>query len=177
MLLLMSQPKWKILQDWAANKRNWKGRFVLLLFRLARWFRHTNVLIMILGLPYLILYRISIEWVLGIELPWNLEIGEGTKLYHGHALVINDKSILGSGVTLRHCTTIGSKVLADGIEYAPKIGNNVDLGSNVVILGNVLVGNNAIIGAGSVVVKDVPEYAVVAGNPAKILYVRSTSVY
>lgn len=131
---------------------------------------------MILGLPYLILYRISIEWVLGIELPWNLEIGKGIHLYHGHSLVINDKSKIGANVILRHCTTIGSKILPNGIECAPEIGDNVDIGSNAVILGNIHIGNNAIIGAGAVVVKDVPKDAVVGGNPAKILYVRSTNV-
>ena len=40
---------------------------------------------------------------------------------------------------------------------------------NSIILKGVTIGDNSIIGAGSVVVKDVPKNAVVAGNPAKIL--------
>jgi len=48
------------------------------------------------------------------------------------------------------------------------IGNNVWVGFNVIILKGVSIGNGAIIAAGSVVSKDVPDYSVVAGNPAEI---------
>lgn len=44
----------------------------------------------------------------------------------------------------------------------------------MVIIGNVHIGNNVIIGAGSVVVKDVPDNAVVVGNPARIIKYNST---
>ncbi len=43
------------------------------------------------------------------------------------------------------------------------------IGANVVILPGVSVGKHSIVGAGSVVTKDVPDYAVVAGNPAKAI--------
>ncbi len=49
------------------------------------------------------------------------------------------------------------------------IGDNVSLGANVTVIGNVHIGNNVIVGAGSVVIKDVPDNCVVAGNPAKII--------
>lgn len=49
------------------------------------------------------------------------------------------------------------------------IKNNVWIGGNVCILGGVTIGNNAIIGAGSVVTKDVPDNAIVIGNPAHVL--------
>ncbi len=45
----------------------------------------------------------------------------------------------------------------------------MDFGANVTVIGNVRIGNNAVVGAGSVVVKDVPDNAVVAGNPARII--------
>lgn len=48
------------------------------------------------------------------------------------------------------------------------IGDDVWIGSNVTILPGVKVGSHSIIGACSVVTKDVPEYAIVAGNPAKV---------
>ena len=49
------------------------------------------------------------------------------------------------------------------------VGKGASIGSNATILSNVRIGEKAIIGAGSVVTKDVPPFAVVAGNPAKIL--------
>lgn len=52
------------------------------------------------------------------------------------------------------------------------IGNDVWIGSRVIILQGMNIGNGAIIGAGSVVTKDVPDYAIVAGVPAKVIKYR-----
>lgn len=49
------------------------------------------------------------------------------------------------------------------------IGNNCWIGGSVTILPGVTIGNNVTIGAGSVVVKNVPDNVIVAGNPARIL--------
>lgn len=54
------------------------------------------------------------------------------------------------------------------VEKPVIIGNDVWIGSNVIILPGVKIGNHSIIGAGCVVTKDVPEYAIVCGNPGKI---------
>lgn len=54
------------------------------------------------------------------------------------------------------------------------IGNDVWIGMNSCILQGVSIGDGAVIGAGSVVTKDVPPYAIVAGNPARILKYRFT---
>ena len=43
------------------------------------------------------------------------------------------------------------------------------IGMNVLILKGVTIGQGAIVGAGSVVTRDVPEWTVVAGNPAKVV--------
>ena len=48
------------------------------------------------------------------------------------------------------------------------IGSDVWIGSNSVILAGVTVGHGAVIGAGAVVTKDVPPYAIVVGNPARV---------
>ena len=54
-----------------------------------------------------------------------------------------------------------------------EICDDVWVGSRVTILGKVgRIGKGAIIGAGSVVTKEIPDYAVVAGNPAKIIRFR-----
>jgi len=52
------------------------------------------------------------------------------------------------------------------------IKNDVWIGANSVIMPGITIGNGAIIGASSVVTKDVPDYAIVAGVPAKILKYR-----
>lgn len=52
------------------------------------------------------------------------------------------------------------------------IGNDVWLGANVFIKRGVEVGDGAIVAAGAVVVKDVPPYAIVGGNPATIIRYR-----
>lgn len=52
------------------------------------------------------------------------------------------------------------------------IGSDVWIGDNVIVLPNLKIGNGAIIGAGSVVTKDVPDFAIVAGNPARIIKYR-----
>ncbi len=49
------------------------------------------------------------------------------------------------------------------------IGDNVFVGARSIILKGVTIGDGAVIGAGSVITKDVPEYVLVAGNPATII--------
>lgn len=63
------------------------------------------------------------------------------------------------------------KIFDDGV---PKtlIENDVWIGTNAIIPGGIQIGTGAIVAAGSVVVKDVPPYAIVGGNPAKIIKYR-----
>lgn len=158
------------LQDWAANSGNPKARLVLFLFRLATFVRKFPLPFLILAVPYLVFYRVIVEWVLCIELPWNTKIGPGLRLFHGMGLVVNDQSVIGSNVIVRHNTTIGVKeTLPFGSRCAPVIGDDVDIGANVVILGPITIGSGARIGAGSVVVKDVPAGKTVVGNPARVI--------
>lgn len=86
---------------------------------------------------------------------------------HPYSTYINAKTI-GDHFSFRHCTTLGNKA-DDKPEEIPTIGDNVTLGAHVLILGNVHIGNNVIVGAGSVVIKDVPDNSIVAGNPAKLI--------
>lgn len=51
------------------------------------------------------------------------------------------------------------------------IEDDVFIGTGVIILDGVTIGTHSVIGAGSVVTKNVPPYSVVAGNPAKVVYV------
>ncbi|HEX8023205.1 serine acetyltransferase [Mucilaginibacter sp.] len=160
----------QIFQDWKSNKGYFKAQFILVLFRIAHLIITSHVMIKILFCWYLLFYQFFVEWVLGVELSWNLVIGKGVKLYHGQSLIVNGFSVIGENCVLRHSTTIGNK--SDSVEDAyacPRIGNNVDIGSNVCIIGNISIGDNVSIGAGSIVVKDVPSNCVVVGNPARII--------
>lgn len=56
------------------------------------------------------------------------------------------------------------------------IGNDVWIGTKVIILPGVEIGNGAVIGAGSVVTHAVPEYAIVAGSPARIIRFRGNKI-
>jgi serine acetyltransferase len=118
----------------------------------------------------MVLYRIIVEYILCVELRASTNVGPGLKIEHGYALVINDRTVIGRGVHLRHCTTIGCVKLPDGSQGpSPVIGDFVEVGANAVILGGINIGHHAVIGAGSVVVTDIPEYAVAVGNPALVV--------
>ena len=62
---------------------------------------------------------------------------------------------------------------AKGVNHNPIIiGNDVWIGCDVTLMGGVRIGNGAVIGARAVVAKDVPPYAVVVGNPARVIKYR-----
>lgn len=62
---------------------------------------------------------------------------------------------------------------AENILKAVKIGDFVWCGANVTIMPGVNIGEGAVVGGGAVVTKDIPDYAVVGGNPAKIIKYRN----
>jgi acetyltransferase-like isoleucine patch superfamily enzyme len=114
----------------------------------------------------------------------NVEIGEGTYMNGGRIA----SSPTGKVKIGRWCA-IGFNVNILGISHDPNnptgpvqlrhividditIGNGVWIGSNVVILPNVKIGDYAIIGANAVVTKDVKDFQVVGGVPAKVLYTK-----
>lgn len=155
-----------VFQDWAANASSSKGRVIMLLFRIAN-FCATRRMYYYIGFPYLVFYKVLVEWFFSIEIPWNIRAGRGLRVYHGQGLVLNSNVVIGNYCTLRHCTTIGNKQRRDGgMTGSPVLGNYVDIGSNVCIIGDLYIGDNVTIGCGSVVTKSFPPNLIVAGNPA-----------
>lgn len=147
------------------NLKNTKGELFWFCFRISHFFTK-NKLLKLIGFPIRILYKILFNWVFGIDIPDKTNIGKGFKVFHGQGLVINKNSKIGNNVLVRHNTTIGNSRHGGG---SPVIKDDVQIGANSVVIGEITIGKNSIIAAGSVVIKDVPENVIVAGNPAKIV--------
>jgi putative colanic acid biosynthesis acetyltransferase WcaB len=159
-------------EDLRANKGNPKGLLVVGSYRVANFFsrKRGNLLLLPLSLPIRLLYKVLVEWVLGVEIPASTQIGKGLRIHHGQGLVVNPRAIIGNNVTLKHNTTIGAKTdFNDRFLGAPVVEDSVIVHPNSVIVGEIVIGKRSIIGAGSVVVKDVPPSSVVVGNPGKVI--------
>lgn len=145
---------------------NLKGTFIVRFFYLSSFFaKNKFFLVKIIGVPLRIMYKIIINYLLGIEIYDKTKVGKNLKIFHGQGLVVNKKSVLGDNITLRHCTTIGANLEGK----CPQIGNNVNIGPNSCLIGSITIGDNCVIGAGSIVTKSFPENCTVAGNPARII--------
>lgn len=131
------------------------------------WYRFNNWLYRhhIPFLPWLI---VRIQYLLfNCYVPASCKIGKSTWFgYGGIGIVIHARAVIGNNCMIGQNTTIGGR---SGHYEVPKIGDNVEICAGARVLGPITIGNNAIIGANAVVIKDVPDNAVVAGVPAKII--------
>ncbi len=115
-----------------------------------------------------------------VEVQKNASIGKRCKI-SSHSFIcegvcIEDHVFIGHSVTFindsypRATTASGGlQTEADWKVERTVVKAGASIGSGATILANVTIGERAIVGAGSVVTKDVPANAIVAGNPAKIL--------
>ena len=79
-----------------------------------------------------------------------------------------------SPVFLSHKDSVKAKFAAHDYNpvYRTRIGNDVWIGERALIKAGVSIGDGAVIGMGAVVTKDVPPYAIVGGNPARLIRMR-----
>ena len=115
-----------------------------------------------------------------VEIQSGVVIGKRCKI-SSHSFIcqgvtIEDEVFVGHGVMFtndiypRSTTPDGNLKGGDDWELVEtRIKKRAGLGSNATILAGVTIGENAIIGAGAVVTRDVPDYAIVAGVPAKVI--------
>ncbi len=110
-----------------------------------------------------------------IEIGNNCTINENCKIRAN--TIIGDYVIIAPGVNILTSThnfsdlTIPISIQGD-TQMSINIGNDVWIGTNAILLPGIIVHDHAIIGAGAVVTKDVPEYSIVGGNPARIIKYR-----
>lgn len=123
----------------------------------------------------LVYYRMKhFEWIMSVFAPGQYalyvqtsKIGPGLVFQHAFATIINAESI-GNDCQVWQGVTIGKKYSGES-ERKPRIGNNVKIMTGSIVLGDITIGNNVTIGASSLVMTNVPDNAVVVGNPARIV--------
>ena len=136
------------------------------------------------GIPLLDIKDIPARIEPGAIIREQVEIGKNAVIMMGAILnigaVVGDGTMIDMGAVLggratvgAHCHIGAGAVLAGVIEPASAtpviVEDNVLVGANAVVVEGVHVGKNAVVAAGAVVLEDVPENAVVAGTPARVI--------
>jgi UDP-2-acetamido-3-amino-2,3-dideoxy-glucuronate N-acetyltransferase len=100
-----------------------------------------------------------------------VEIGDNCKIrpfvFIPTGITIENDVFIGPNVTFSNDKY--PKVEGDWVQLKTVVRSGASLGANSVLLPGIEIGKKALVGAGSVVVKNVPDYAIVVGNPAKVI--------
>lgn len=111
-----------------------------------------------------------------VWIPPTTQIGPGLFINHVGNIIVNGRAVIGKNCNLACGTTIGqtNRGAHSGV---PHIGDNVFIAQGARIIGGVTIGHNAAIGTNAVVIRDVPDNAVVATQPGTIISYRGSSGY
>jgi serine O-acetyltransferase len=112
----------------------------------------------------------------GIAIPFTTSIGSGFYIGHFGSIIVHRKTVIGRNCNLSHGVTLGQANRGKNKGHAT-IGDNTYIGPGAKVIGAVSIGDNVAVGANCVVTKDVPNNAVVAGVPAKIISYKGSVDY
>lgn len=115
-----------------------------------------------------------------VEIQKNAKVGKKCKIsshtFICEGVTIEDEVFVGHNVTFVNdtfprATTVNGflQTESDWKVETTLVKRGASIGSGVTILANVVIGENALIGAGTVVTRDVPAHAIVAGNPGRVV--------
>jgi len=103
-----------------------------------------------------------------IEIHPGATIGRRVFIDHGDGVVIGETAVIGDDVTIYQGVTLGGTGKDVGKRH-PTVGDGVTIGAGAKVLGPITIGDHSKIGAGAIVLKDVPAYCTVVGNPGRIV--------
>jgi acetyltransferase-like isoleucine patch superfamily enzyme len=106
-----------------------------------------------------------------VEIGRHCLICPGARIMAATAITIGDDCMLAQNVCVTDADwhDLYDRSASIGNTREVKIGKNVWIGDSAMICKGVRIGDNAVIGAGAIVVKDIPENAIAAGNPASVI--------
>ena len=145
--------------------------YINVLYRISRFFYKVKLF------PISKIFWIFNRVLFGVDIDPRTQIGGGFKILHGVGIVIGHKAIIGNNFKIYQGVTIGgnsgkTRIYNDKLLHQPFIENDVTIHPNAIVIGPIVLGQNCEVGAGSIVTKDVPENAIIAGNPAKIMKIK-----